>query len=51
MDSTLLTKAALGVGVAFAVAHFVKNEKVRAGCYGVIAMIVAKQVPFVKDAI
>lgn len=50
-DSATLTKAAIGLGVALAVAHFVKNSAVKAAAYGVAGMIVAKQIPFVQDAI
>lgn len=51
MDSAALTKAALGLGVALAIAKFVPNQAVKAAAYGVAGMIVAKQIPFVQDAI
>lgn len=51
MDTATLTKAAIGLGVALAVAHFVKNQTVKAAAYGVAGVIVAQHVPFVKDAL
>lgn len=51
MDTTKLVPAGIALAIAFAVAKFVANPMVKAGAYGVMGMIVAKQVPYVKDAI
>jgi hypothetical protein len=51
MDAAQLTKVAIGLGIALAVAKFVSNSAVKAAAYGVAGIIVAKQIPFVKDAI
>lgn len=51
MDTASLTKAAIGVGIALAVAKFVSNPMVKAAAYGVMGVIVAKQLPFVKEAV
>lgn len=50
-DSATLTKAALGLGVCYAIAKFAPHQAVKAGAYGVMAFIVAKQLPIVKDAL
>lgn len=46
-----LGKAAVGLAAVWAVYHFVKNPQVRAAALGVGGMIVAKQLPFVGDAV
>lgn len=51
MDAASLTKAAIGVGIALAVAKFISNPMVKAAAYGVAGVIVAKQLPYVQDAI
>lgn len=51
MDTSKLMPAAIAVGIAFAVSHFVKNPMVKAAAYGVIGTIVAKQLPYVQDAL
>ncbi|MCM2250839.1 MAG: hypothetical protein NDJ19_00630 [Ramlibacter sp.] len=51
MDSAALTKAAIGLGIALAVYKFVGNAAVKAAALGVAGIIVAKQIPFVQDAI
>ena len=51
MDLAALTPVAIGLGIALAVAHFAPNAAVKAAAYGVAGIIVAKQLPFVKDAV
>lgn len=51
MDTANLTKMAIGLGVALAIAKFVSNPMVRAAAYGVAGVIVARQLPYVKDAL
>lgn len=51
MDAASLTKAAIGVGIALAVAKFISNPMVKAAAYGVAGVIVAKQLPYVQDAV
>jgi len=50
MDTTKLVPAGIALAILYGLAHFSKNAKVQAGCYGVMAVIVAKQVPYVQDA-
>lgn len=51
MDTATLTKAAIGLGIAYAVAKFVANPMVKAAAYGVMGVIVAGKLPFVQDAL
>lgn len=51
MDTTKLVPSGIALAICYGVAHFVKNPMVKAGAYGVMGMIVARQVPYVKDAI
>lgn len=51
MDTTKLVPLGIALGICFAAAKFIKNPAVKAGAYGVMAVIVAKQVPYVQDAL
>lgn len=51
MDTAALTKLAIALGASFAIAKFVSNPMVKAGAFGVMGVIVAKQVPYVRDAL
>lgn len=51
MDTSKLVPAGIGLAIAFGVAHFIKNPMVKAAAYGVMGVIVAKQVPYVKTAL
>jgi len=51
MDTAALTKLAIAAGVAFAVAKFSSNAWVKGAAVGVLGVIVAKQVPYVRDAL
>lgn len=41
----------IALAIAYGVAKFVANPMVKAGAYGVMGIIVAKQVPYLKDAV
>ncbi len=51
MDTAALTKTAMALGILYAIHKFVPNAAVKAAAYGVAGVIVAKQLPIVKDAI
>jgi hypothetical protein len=51
MDTTKLVPAGIALAICYAVSKFVPNPMVKAGAYGVMGLIVAKQVPFVQDAL
>lgn len=50
MDTSKLLPQAIALGICFAVAKFVPNHMVKAGAYGVMGVIVARNVPYVKTA-
>ena len=51
MDTSKLVPAAIALGICYAAAHFRSNPMVKAAAYGAMGVIVAKQVPYVKDAL
>lgn len=51
MDTTKLVPLGIALGICFAVQKFVKNPGVKAAAYGVMGVIVAKNVPYVQDAL
>lgn len=51
MDTTKLIPAGIALAIAYAASRFVPNPMVKAAAYGVMGVIIAKQVPYVKDAI
>jgi xanthosine utilization system XapX-like protein len=51
MDTSKLMPAAIALGICYAVAHFAKSAHVKAAAFGVMGVIVAKQVPYVQDAV
>lgn len=51
MDTSKLVPAAIAVGILLAVAKFVPNQMVKAGALGAAGVIVAKQIPYVQDAL
>lgn len=51
MDTSKLLPAGIGLAVAYGVAHFIKNPVIKAAAYGVMGVIVAKQLPYVKDSL
>lgn len=50
MDTSKLLPMAIALGICYGVARFVPNPMVKAGAYGVMGVIVARQVPYVKTA-
>lgn len=51
MDLSKLMPAGIALAILYGVAHFAKNQQVKAGCYGAMGVIVAKQVPYVQDVL
>lgn len=51
MDTTKLVPAGIALAICYGVAKYISNPMVKAGAYGVMGMIVARQIPYVKDAI
>lgn len=51
MDQAALIKLGMACAIAYGVYHFSKNMAVRGAALGVLGTIVAKQVPYVKDAL
>jgi hypothetical protein len=51
MDTATLTKLGIAVAIAYGVFHFSKNQAVKGAALGVLGTVVAKQVPYVKDAL
>uniref|UniRef100_UPI0035B44FAA hypothetical protein n=1 Tax=Hylemonella sp. TaxID=2066020 RepID=UPI0035B44FAA len=51
MDTSKLVPMGIALGIAYAVSKFVPNPMVKAAAFGVIGVIVAKQVPYVRDAL
>lgn len=51
MDVKALIPAGIAVAVCLAVSKFVPNQMVKAAALGVAGVVVAKQIPFVKDAL
>jgi hypothetical protein len=51
MNQADMVKLAMALGISFGVYHFVKNPGVKAAALGVMGVIVAKQIPYVQDAI
>jgi hypothetical protein len=51
MDTAKIVPLGIALGICYAVAHFVKNPAVKAAAFGVAGVIVAKQIPYVRDAL
>lgn len=51
MDTTKIVPAGIALGILYGISHFSKNSQVKAACYGAMGVIVAKQIPYVKDAL
>ena len=51
MDTTKLVPIGIALAICYAAAHFVKSPIVKAAAYGAMGVIVAKNVPYVKDAL
>lgn len=51
MNSAVLMKLGIALGAVYAVYRFAPNPAVKAASLGVAGLIVAKQVPYVKDVL
>lgn len=51
MDTSKLVPAAIALGICYAASKFSTNSMVKAAAYGAMGVIVAKQIPYVKDAL
>ncbi|MES2482975.1 MAG: hypothetical protein V4609_13330 [Pseudomonadota bacterium] len=51
MDLSKFSGTAIAAGIAFAVYHFSKNTMVKTAALGVLGTVVAKQIPYVQDAL
>lgn len=51
MDTSKLIPQAIALAICYGVAKYVDNSMVKAGAYGVMGVIVAKNIPYVKNAI
>jgi uncharacterized protein (DUF2062 family) len=51
LTSSQLTKLGVALGIAAAVYKFVPNQMVKAAALGVAGTIIAKQLPYVSDAL
>ncbi len=50
MDSNL-TKTAIALAIVYGIYKFVPNQAVKAAALGVAGTIVARQIPYVQDAV
>lgn len=51
MNTSALVQAGIAIGVAYCAAKFSSNAMVKAAAYGVIGVVVAKQIPYVQNAL
>lgn len=51
MNTAILTKTAIALGIVYAVYRFVPNTAVKAAAMGVVGTIVARQIPYVNEAL
>ena len=51
MDTSKLVPAGIALAILYGVTHFSKNPQIKAAAFGAMGVIVAKQVPYVKDAL
>lgn len=51
MDQAALMKLGVACAIAYGVFHFAKNSAVKGAALGVLGTIVAKQVPYVREAL
>ena len=51
MNTEILKKTAIALLAVYAVYRFVPNQAVKAAALGVVGTIVARQIPYVQDAI
>lgn len=51
MNQSDLIKAAIALGIVYGVYRFVPGQAVKAAALGVGGVVIAKQIPFVRDAL
>ena len=51
MDINKLVPLGIALGILYAVAKFVPNPMAKAGAYGVMGVIVARQIPYLREAL
>ena len=51
MDTAKLVPLAIALGITLAVAKFAPNQMIKAAALGVAGVIVAKQIPYVQEAL
>lgn len=51
MDTSKLMPSAIALAILYGVAKFVANPMVKAAAYGAMGVVVAKQIPYVKEAL
>lgn len=51
MDTSKLMPIAIALGICYAAAKFVSNPMVKAAAYGTMGVIVARQIPYVQEAL
>lgn len=51
MDTTKLVPLGIALGICYAVAKFSPNAMVKAAAYGTAGVIVAKQIPYLQEAL
>lgn len=51
MDTTKLVPLGIALGMLYAISKFSSNQMVKAAAYGAAGVIVAKQVPYLKEAL
>lgn len=51
LTSSQITKLAIALGVAYGAYRFIPNAQAKAAALGVMGTIIAKQIPYVSDAL
>lgn len=51
LTTSQLTKIGIALGVCFGIYKFVPNQMVKAAALGVAGTVIAKQLPYVSDAL
>jgi hypothetical protein len=51
MDTAKIVPLAIALGIAYGVSKFSSNPMVKAAAYGVAGVVVAKQIPYLQDAL
>lgn len=51
MDAGKLVPIGIALGIAYAIAKFSPNAMVKAAAYGTAGVIVARQIPYLREAL